>query len=88
MKSEQKSTNSNISRRIRVRRSLLGYSQEKLSNITTIDIKKIRAYETDKKVCPYDLHKISKALEVPMEYFFFSHSDFKKQDKNKLMIVE
>lgn len=60
-----------IGNRIRIRRSLLGFSSKTLAAGLKIPYQKIQRYENGYgQIKAEDLYKISVALKVPLSYFF------------------
>jgi transcriptional regulator with XRE-family HTH domain len=62
-----------VGQRLRVRRSLLGLSQEKLADAIGITFQQIQKYERGmNRISAGRLYQLSKTLEVPVSYFFES----------------
>jgi transcriptional regulator with XRE-family HTH domain len=60
-----------VGQRLRVRRSLLGYSQEKLAGLIGLTFQQVQKYERGtNRVSAGRLYEISNILEVPVNYFF------------------
>lgn len=60
-----------VGQRVRVRRSLLGFSQEKLAESIGITFQQIQKYERGtNRVSAGRLFELSKILNVPVSYFF------------------
>mgnify|MGYP001400426534 CR=1 FL=1 len=60
-----------VGKRIRIRRSLLGMSQEKLAEAIGITFQQIQKYERGvNRVSAGRLFQFSKILEVPISYFY------------------
>jgi transcriptional regulator with XRE-family HTH domain len=60
-----------VGQRMRVRRSLLGFSQEKLAEAIGITFQQIQKYERGtNRVSAGRLFELSKVLNVPVSYFF------------------
>lgn len=60
-----------VGQRIKVRRSLLGYSQEKLAEAVGITFQQIQKYERGtNRVSAGRLFELSKVLSVPVNFFF------------------
>lgn len=60
-----------VGKRLRVRRSLLGISQEKLAEALGVTFQQIQKYERGiNRISAGRLHDLSKQLEVPINYFF------------------
>ncbi|MCB1556088.1 MAG: helix-turn-helix transcriptional regulator [Alphaproteobacteria bacterium] len=62
--------------RIRMRRSLLGISQEKLAEAVNLTFQQIQKYERGtNRVSASRLYQFSKILDVPVSYFFEKFSE-------------
>lgn len=60
-----------VGRQIRQRRTLLGYSQEKLAGKLNLTFQQVQKYERGaNRVGAGRLYELSKALDVPVTYFF------------------
>jgi len=60
-----------VGQRLRVRRSLLGLSQEKLAESIGVTFQQIQKYERGtNRVSAGRLYELSKTLSVPVTYFF------------------
>lgn len=60
-----------VGKRLKIRRSLLGLSQEKLADATDITFQQIQKYEHGmNRISAGRLFQFSKILEVPISYFF------------------
>lgn len=60
-----------VGKRLRVRRSLMGMSQEKLSDCVGITFQQIQKYEQGaNRISAGRLYQFSKILDVPVSYFF------------------
>ena len=60
-----------VGKRLRVRRSLLGISQEKLATMVDITFQQIQKYERGiNRISASRLHQFSRILDVPVQYFF------------------
>ena len=67
-----------VGQRLRVRRSLLGLSQEKLAEFIGITFQQIQKYERGmNRISAGRLYQFSKILDVPVSYFFeqFGNAD-------------
>ena len=65
------STDAHVGKRIRLRRTLLGFSQEKLGELIGITFQQIQKYERGtNRVGASRLYDIARALEVPITFFF------------------
>ena len=60
-----------VGKRLRIRRSLLGLSQEKLSSAIGLTFQQIQKYECGtNRISAGRLYQFSKILAVPVSYFF------------------
>ncbi|MGK9234125.1 helix-turn-helix domain-containing protein [Inquilinus limosus] len=60
-----------IGGRIRLRRTLLGYSQAKLASAIGLTFQQIQKYEHgSNRIGASRLHQLSRVLEVPVDFFF------------------
>ena len=60
-----------VGKRLRLRRTILGISQDVLGNAVGVTFQQIQKYERGiNRVSASRLFEISKALEVPVQYFF------------------
>lgn len=60
-----------VGKRLHVRRSLLGLSQEKLANAVGLTFQQIQKYEKGmNRVSAGRLYKLASVLDVPVSYFF------------------
>lgn len=60
-----------VGKRLQLRRSLLGLSQEKLGNAVGLTFQQIQKYEKGtNRISSGKLYQFSKILEVPVGYFF------------------
>lgn len=65
-----------VGQRIRVKRSLMGISQEKLAEAVGITFQQIQKYERGtNRVSAGRLYEVSKILQVPVSYFFEQITD-------------
>ena len=65
-----------VGQRLRVRRSLLGFSQEKLASLVGLTFQQIQKYERGtNRVSAGRLYELSKILDVPVTYFFEQIND-------------
>ena len=71
-----------VGRRLRVRRSLLGLSQEKLAEAIGLTFQQIQKYERGvNRISAGRLYEFSRILEVPITYFYEQlGNDNKKPD--------
>lgn len=60
-----------VGQRVRQRRTLLGYSQERLAGALDLTFQQVQKYERgSNRVGAGRLYQLSKALDVPVAYFF------------------
>jgi len=60
-----------VGSRVRLRRTLLGLSQEKLANALGLTFQQVQKYERGlNRIGSSNLYKISRVLSVPVEFFF------------------
>jgi transcriptional regulator with XRE-family HTH domain len=65
-----------VGARMRMRRTLLGLSQEKLGDALGLTFQQVQKYERGaNRVGASRLHQLSRALDVPVSYFFDEMSD-------------
>ena len=65
-----------VGERLRSRRALLGYTQEKLAESVNLTFQQIQKYERGtNRVSASRLWQFSKVLRVPISYFFENYSD-------------
>ena len=65
-----------VGQRLRVRRSLLGLSQEKLAEAIGLTFQQIQKYERGmNRISAGRLYQFSNILDVPVSYFFEQFSD-------------
>jgi len=70
-----------VGQRLRVRRSLLGYSQEKLASLVGLTFQQIQKYERGtNRVSAGRLYELSNILDVPVNYFFDQISGVQSND--------
>ena len=69
-----------VGKRIRMRRSFLKMSQEKLAEAVNLTFQQIQKYENGvNRVSASRLHQFSKILEVPVQYFFPEYTEKRKE---------
>ena len=62
---------SHVGNRVRLRRQLIGMSQEKLGELLGITFQQVQKYEKgSNRVSASRLHMMSKVLNVPIQFFF------------------
>jgi len=60
-----------VGRRIRLRRNVLGWSQEQLASVLGVSFQQVQKYERGlNRVGASRLHDLMRALDVPIGYFF------------------
>ena len=60
-----------VSRRLKIRRMMLGYSQQELSEAADVSIQQVQKYEkATNRISSGKLYSFSKFLKVPVNYFF------------------
>jgi transcriptional regulator with XRE-family HTH domain len=60
-----------VGKRLRLRRTLLGFSQEKLGNLLGLTFQQVQKYERGaNRIGSSRLYKIATVLSVPVSYFF------------------
>lgn len=65
-----------VGRRLRMRRALLGVSQEKLAESVGITFQQLQKYERGaNRVSASRLYQFSQSLDVPVDYFFQEYID-------------
>lgn len=65
-----------IGKRIRMRRSLMGVSQEKLAEALGVSFQQVQKYERGaNRVSASRLYQIGKTLDVPVAYFYQEFTD-------------
>ena len=70
-----------VGSRVRMRRTLLGMSQEKLGNALSLTFQQIQKYERGaNRIGSSRLYKLSHILDVPVGYFF---EDMQKETVNR-----
>ena len=73
-----------VGQRLRLRRSMLGMSQEQLGNATGITFQQVQKYERGiNRMGASRLYDFSKILSTPISYFFEGFSD-----SNKMAVAE
>jgi len=72
-KPRSRPVDAHIGRRLRLRRTLMGFSQEKLADAVGLTFQQIQKYEKGaNRIGASRLYQFSKILEVPPSYFFES----------------
>src|SRR5215207_10136545 len=60
-----------VGSRVRLRRNMLGLSQEKLGEAVGLTFQQVRKYERGaNRICASRLHHLSRVLDVPVSFFF------------------
>ncbi len=66
----------NVGARVRTRRKFLGLSQDDFAKALKLTVQQVQEHERgSKRIGASKLYEISRALEVPISYFFDSHDD-------------
>ena len=74
-----------VGQRLRVRRSLMGFSQEKLASLVGLTFQQIQKYERGtNRVSAGRLYELSQILDVPVTYFFEQIASQSNDDNNAL----
>ena len=82
-KGKPNSVDGYVGSRLRLRRTLLGYSQEKLADALGITFQQVQKYERGtNRISASRLYKLSQILEVSVTYFFdeYGSSKFNQDD--------
>ena len=82
---------SHVGSRVRVRRTLLGLSQEQLAERLGIAFQQIQAYEKGtKRINASRLHELARVLEVPITFFFEDPPEalLPESDGRQLTLIE
>lgn len=78
-KGRANSVDAHVGGRLRMRRSLLGMSQENLADAVGITFQQVQKYERGtNRVSASRLYQFSKILDVPVSFFFEQYSDTSK----------
>jgi len=98
---ENNSLNQYVGRRLKERRSFFNMSQKELGSLLGLTYQQIQKYENGKnKINLENLYKISKVLDVSIDYFFNGYSannnyiadknsiDYESYESNKIIIKE
>jgi transcriptional regulator with XRE-family HTH domain len=73
---ESTAIDAQVGARVRARRQLLGMSQEQLGNTLRVSFQQVQKYERGStRVSASALFEISRALDVPISYFFDPRPD-------------
>ena len=77
-KGKPNSVDGYVGSRLRLRRTLLGYSQEKLADSLGITFQQVQKYERGtNRISASRLYKLSQILDVPVTYFFDEYGSSK-----------
>lgn len=69
-----------VGKKLRIKRSLMGISQERLASLVNITFQQIQKYERGiNRVSASRLYQFSKILNIPVQYFF---EDLENQSNN------
>ena len=72
------SIDAHVGQRLRIRRSLLGMSQEKLAEAIGLTFQQVQKYERGtNRISSSRLYQFSKILGVPVDYFYEQYEDTK-----------
>lgn len=78
-----------VGSRVRLRRTLLGMSQEKLGNALGLTFQQIQKYERGaNRIGSSRLYRLSRILDVPVSFFFEEAPDVMATDRNGGMSEE
>ncbi len=73
---ESWSVDTHVGQRVRMRRTLLGYSQERLGEAIGLTFQQVQKYERgSNRISAGTLYRLSQVLEVPVNFFFDSYDD-------------
>lgn len=73
---ESWSVDAHVGQRVRMRRTLLGMSQEKLGDAIGLTFQQVQKYERgSNRISAGTLYRLSQVLDVPVSYFFDSYDD-------------
>jgi transcriptional regulator with XRE-family HTH domain len=71
-----------VGKRLRLRRSLLGMSQEKLAEHVGITFQQLQKYErSTNRITAGRLHQFALELEVPVQYFYDGYEESAKKGR-------
>lgn len=71
MKEQPHPVDLHVGNRLRLRRTMLGLSQEKLGNALGLTFQQIQKYERGaNRISASKLHEVAKILDVPISFFF------------------
>ena len=77
-----------VGARVRLRRTLLGMSQEKLGEAIGLTFQQVQKYERGaNRIGASRLFDLSRVLEVPVSYFFDEMSDTAAQQSPRMMVT-
>lgn len=73
---ESWSVDAHVGQRVRMRRTLLGMSQEKLGEAIGLTFQQVQKYERgSNRISAGTLYRLGQVLDVPVSFFFDSYSD-------------
>ncbi|WP_448190618.1 helix-turn-helix domain-containing protein [Azospirillum sp. sgz301742] len=73
---ESWSVDAHVGQRVRMRRTLLGYSQERLGEAIGLTFQQVQKYERgSNRISAGTLYRLSQVLDVPVSFFFDSYDD-------------
>ena len=78
-----------VGQKVKQRRSLLGYSQERLASALDLTFQQVQKYERGaNRVGAGRLYELAKALDVPVTYFFEDMPDVEGSTSTPAALVE
>jgi len=73
---ESWSVDAHVGQRLRTRRTLLGYSQERLGEAIGLTFQQVQKYERgSNRISAGTLYRLSQVLDVPVNFFFDAYDD-------------
>lgn len=73
---ESWSVDAHVGQRVRTRRTLLGYSQERLGEAIGLTFQQVQKYERgSNRISAGTLYRLGQVLDVPVSFFFDSYDD-------------
>jgi len=73
---ESWSVDAHVGQRVRMRRTLLGYSQERLGEAIGLTFQQVQKYERgSNRISAGTLYRLSQVLDVPVSFFFDAYDD-------------
>ncbi|MFN3827410.1 MAG: helix-turn-helix domain-containing protein [Micavibrio sp.] len=78
-----------VGNRLRMRRSILGWSQEKLADSVGLTFQQVQKYERGaNRISASRLYDFSRVLDVPVSYFFEQYNEKQKPENFKYGFAE